>query len=244
MSNIKLKYFYVLFTDIHTEAVQAALAKHKEEKMALPMPTKRRSTYVPSPIETRTPPGRPERGTDWKWRSQRWITHPLLFFCLDSSSGSEDETSVPRHSSVVIPPPQVNPNLQSPDAWINRTVQGSSTSSSASSTLSHGEAKLQLHSQPPPQPQPQYKPQYQPLYQPHHQPQYQPQNQQQEHTAAVTNMLAQTRIGEHLLHLFLSFFDWNIGGRHHCFYKTCAKMTLLNIIILYNYTIPTSSDCC
>ena len=43
--------------DIHTEAVQAALAKHKEEKMALPMPTKRRSTYVQSPIETRTPPG-------------------------------------------------------------------------------------------------------------------------------------------------------------------------------------------
>uniref|UniRef100_A0A3Q1AQD3 DMAP1-binding domain-containing protein n=1 Tax=Amphiprion ocellaris TaxID=80972 RepID=A0A3Q1AQD3_AMPOC len=39
-------------SDIHTEAVQAALAKHKEEKMALPMPTKRRSTYVPSPIET------------------------------------------------------------------------------------------------------------------------------------------------------------------------------------------------
>ncbi|XP_026863613.2 disco-interacting protein 2 homolog B-A isoform X1 [Electrophorus electricus] len=43
-------------SDIHTEAVQAALAKHKEEKMALPMPTKRRSTYVQSPIETCTPP--------------------------------------------------------------------------------------------------------------------------------------------------------------------------------------------
>uniref|UniRef100_A0A671XVC5 Disco-interacting protein 2 homolog B-A-like n=1 Tax=Sparus aurata TaxID=8175 RepID=A0A671XVC5_SPAAU len=102
------------FQDIHTEAVQAALAKHKEEKMALPMPTKRRSTYVQSPIETRTPP--------------------------DSSSGSDDETSqVRRQSSVVAPPPQVHPNLQSPDSWINRTVQGSSTSSSASSTLSHGE---------------------------------------------------------------------------------------------------------
>lgn len=52
---------FLCFTDIHTEAVQAALAKHKEEKMALPMPTKRRSTYVPSPIETRTPPGRTKR---------------------------------------------------------------------------------------------------------------------------------------------------------------------------------------
>ncbi|XP_017575556.1 disco-interacting protein 2 homolog B-A isoform X4 [Pygocentrus nattereri] len=43
-------------SDIHTEAVQAALAKHKEEKMALPMPTKRRSTYVQSPIDNCTPP--------------------------------------------------------------------------------------------------------------------------------------------------------------------------------------------
>uniref|UniRef100_A0AAQ4PAL7 Disco-interacting protein 2 homolog Bb n=1 Tax=Gasterosteus aculeatus aculeatus TaxID=481459 RepID=A0AAQ4PAL7_GASAC len=108
-------FLFCVCADIHSEAVQAALAKHKEEKMALPMPTKRRSTYVPSPIETRTPP--------------------------DSSSGSEDETSARRQSSVVPTSLVVNPNLQSPDSWINRTVQGSSTSSSASSTLSHGEAK-------------------------------------------------------------------------------------------------------
>lgn len=43
--------------DIHTEAVQAALAKHKEQKMALPMPTKRRSTFVQSPADACTPPG-------------------------------------------------------------------------------------------------------------------------------------------------------------------------------------------
>ncbi|KAM9483275.1 disco-interacting protein 2 homolog B-A isoform 1-T1 [Clarias gariepinus] len=43
-------------SDIHTEAVQAALAKHKEEKMALPMPTKRRSAYVQSPIDNCSPP--------------------------------------------------------------------------------------------------------------------------------------------------------------------------------------------
>ncbi|KAG7217906.1 hypothetical protein INR49_020780, partial [Caranx melampygus] len=85
-----------LSADVHTEAVQAALAKHKEEKMALPMPTKRRSTYVPSPIETRTPP--------------------------DSSSGSEDETNVRRQSAAAgapppaLPPPAVNPNLQSPSS--------------------------------------------------------------------------------------------------------------------------------
>ena len=45
-------------SDIHTEAVQAALAKHKEQKMALPMPTKRRSTFVQSPADACTPPGK------------------------------------------------------------------------------------------------------------------------------------------------------------------------------------------
>uniref|UniRef100_A0A8C5CZ58 Disco-interacting protein 2 homolog Bb n=1 Tax=Gadus morhua TaxID=8049 RepID=A0A8C5CZ58_GADMO len=102
-------------SDIHTEAVQAALAKHKEEKMALPMPTKRRSTYVPSPVETRTPP--------------------------DSSSGSDDDGSLRRRSSA---------GPQSPDCWINRSVQGSSTSSSASSTLSHGEGRPLPQGLPPP----------------------------------------------------------------------------------------------
>lgn len=50
--------FLLLRADIHTEAVQAALAKHKEEKMALPMPTKRRSAFVQSPIDNCTPPGK------------------------------------------------------------------------------------------------------------------------------------------------------------------------------------------
>uniref|UniRef100_A0AAV2M526 DMAP1-binding domain-containing protein n=1 Tax=Knipowitschia caucasica TaxID=637954 RepID=A0AAV2M526_KNICA len=148
-------------SDIHTEAVQAALAKHKEEKIALPMPTKRRSTYVQSPINTRTPP--------------------------DSSSGSEDDSSSRRQSTGAAPMPQVpptlqtsfqaSPSLQSPEAWINRTVQGSSTSSSASSTMSHGEAK-------PAQAQPQYKPQYQPLYQPN----------AETNAATVSNLLAHSRI--------------------------------------------------
>uniref|UniRef100_A0A8B9SBT9 Disco interacting protein 2 homolog A n=1 Tax=Apteryx owenii TaxID=8824 RepID=A0A8B9SBT9_APTOW len=40
--------------DVHTEAVQAALAKYKERKM--PMPSKRRSVLVHSSVETYTPP--------------------------------------------------------------------------------------------------------------------------------------------------------------------------------------------
>ncbi|KAK6303193.1 hypothetical protein J4Q44_G00256470 [Coregonus suidteri] len=101
-------------SDIHTEAVQAALAKHKEEKMALPMPTKRRSAFVQSPVDNCTPP--------------------------DTSSASEDEGSLRRQAALSAALAQ---SLQSPDYWINRSVQSSSTSSSASSTLSHGENKTQ-----------------------------------------------------------------------------------------------------
>uniref|UniRef100_A0A8C1IN80 Disco-interacting protein 2 homolog A n=1 Tax=Cyprinus carpio TaxID=7962 RepID=A0A8C1IN80_CYPCA len=43
-------------SDLHTEAVQAALAKYKERKM--PMPSKRRSVLVQSSVEACTPPGK------------------------------------------------------------------------------------------------------------------------------------------------------------------------------------------
>ncbi|KAG9355194.1 hypothetical protein JZ751_000032 [Albula glossodonta] len=55
-------------SDVHTEAVQAALAKHKERKMAVPMPSKRRSLVVQTSMDTYTPP--------------------------DTSSGSEGEGSI------------------------------------------------------------------------------------------------------------------------------------------------------
>ncbi|KAG8559322.1 hypothetical protein GDO81_017305 [Engystomops pustulosus] len=45
---------FVSYADVHTEAVQAALAKYKERKM--PMPSKRRSALVQSSVETYTPP--------------------------------------------------------------------------------------------------------------------------------------------------------------------------------------------
>lgn len=49
-------------SDVHTEAVQAALAKHKERKMAVPMPSKRRSLVVQTSMDAYTPPGeRPAR---------------------------------------------------------------------------------------------------------------------------------------------------------------------------------------
>uniref|UniRef100_A0A8C9VFV8 Disco-interacting protein 2 homolog C n=1 Tax=Scleropages formosus TaxID=113540 RepID=A0A8C9VFV8_SCLFO len=55
--------------DVHTEAVQAALAKHKERKMAVPMPSKRRSLVVQTSMDAYTPP--------------------------DTSSGSEEEGCLP-----------------------------------------------------------------------------------------------------------------------------------------------------
>ncbi|KAJ8278139.1 hypothetical protein GJAV_G00084290 [Gymnothorax javanicus] len=41
-------------SDVHTEAVQAALAKHKERKMAVPMPSKRRSLVVQTSMDAYT----------------------------------------------------------------------------------------------------------------------------------------------------------------------------------------------
>ncbi|XP_069887003.1 disco-interacting protein 2 homolog A-like isoform X3 [Dipodomys merriami] len=93
-------------SDVHTEAVQAALAKYKERKM--PMPSRRRSVLVHSSVETYTPP--------------------------DTSSASEDEGSLRRPGRLTSTPLQSHPSIE---PWLDRVIQGSSTSSSASSTSSH-----------------------------------------------------------------------------------------------------------
>ncbi|CAL8240921.1 unnamed protein product [Merluccius merluccius] len=99
-------------SDLHTEAVQAALAKYKERKM--PMPSKRRSVLVQSSVEACTPP--------------------------DTSSASEDEGSLRRQGRLTTASAP-HPGLAHPavEHWFNRVIQGSSstTSSSASSTSSH-----------------------------------------------------------------------------------------------------------
>uniref|UniRef100_A0A8C6Q858 Disco-interacting protein 2 homolog Ca n=1 Tax=Nothobranchius furzeri TaxID=105023 RepID=A0A8C6Q858_NOTFU len=50
--------------NVHTEAVQAALAKHKERKMAVPMPSKRRSLVVQTSMDAYTPPGKKLKASD------------------------------------------------------------------------------------------------------------------------------------------------------------------------------------
>uniref|UniRef100_A0A8C9G7V2 Disco interacting protein 2 homolog A n=1 Tax=Pavo cristatus TaxID=9049 RepID=A0A8C9G7V2_PAVCR len=99
-------YGTLVCSNVHTEAVQAALAKYKERKM--PMPSKRRSVLVHSSVETYTPP--------------------------DTSSASEDEGSLRRQGRITSTPFQSHSNVE---PWLNRVIQGSSTSSSASSTSSH-----------------------------------------------------------------------------------------------------------
>nr|XP_048724971.1 disco-interacting protein 2 homolog A isoform X10 [Caretta caretta] len=71
-------------SDVHTEAVQAALAKYKERKM--PMPSKRRSVLVHSSVETYTPP--------------------------DTSSASEDEGSLRRQGRITSTPFQSHSSVE------------------------------------------------------------------------------------------------------------------------------------
>lgn len=62
----------------------------------------------------------------------------ISFYLPDTSSASEDEGSLRRQAALSA---VLNQSLQNTDSWINKSIQGSSTSSSASSTLSHGDVK-------------------------------------------------------------------------------------------------------
>uniref|UniRef100_A0A3P8XU50 DMAP1-binding domain-containing protein n=1 Tax=Esox lucius TaxID=8010 RepID=A0A3P8XU50_ESOLU len=95
---------------VHTEAVQAALAKHKERgKMAVPMPSKRRSLVVQTSMDAYTPP--------------------------DTSSGSDGEGSMQGEGTPTSSQGSINM-----ENWISRAIHGSTSSSttSSSSTQSGG----------------------------------------------------------------------------------------------------------
>uniref|UniRef100_A0A672J075 DMAP1-binding domain-containing protein n=1 Tax=Salarias fasciatus TaxID=181472 RepID=A0A672J075_SALFA len=112
-------------SDLHTEAVQAALAKYKERKM--PMPSKRRSVLVQS--------------SDYiidNGLSPIFMTPPSLRLSnSDTSSASEDEGSLRRQGRLATSTPYQGHSHPAVEHWFNRVIQGSSTSSSASSTSSH-----------------------------------------------------------------------------------------------------------
>uniref|UniRef100_A0A8C1IP53 Disco-interacting protein 2 homolog A n=1 Tax=Cyprinus carpio TaxID=7962 RepID=A0A8C1IP53_CYPCA len=71
-------------SDLHTEAVQAALAKYKERKM--PMPSKRRSVLVQSSVEACTPPdtssASEDEGCCVKPHHPFTVTFPSFFYLI------------------------------------------------------------------------------------------------------------------------------------------------------------------
>ncbi|XP_073895080.1 uncharacterized protein, partial [Macaca fascicularis] len=98
--------------DVHTEAVQAALTKHKEWKMAVPMPSKRRSLVVQTSMDAYTPP--------------------------DTSSGSEDEGSLQGDSQGTPTSSQGSINMEH---WISQAIHGSTTSTTSWSSTQSGDSR-------------------------------------------------------------------------------------------------------
>ncbi|XP_059777758.1 disco-interacting protein 2 homolog A isoform X3 [Balaenoptera ricei] len=92
-------------SDVHTEAVQAALAKYKERKM--PMPSKRRSVLTHTSVEAYTPP--------------------------DTSSASEDEGSLRRPGQLASAPLQSHPSVEPWLEQVTQGSSTSSSASSTSS---------------------------------------------------------------------------------------------------------------
>uniref|UniRef100_A0A8C0HVJ7 Disco interacting protein 2 homolog A n=1 Tax=Balaenoptera musculus TaxID=9771 RepID=A0A8C0HVJ7_BALMU len=92
-------------SDVHTEAVQAALAKYKERKM--PMPSKRRSVLTHMSVEAYTPP--------------------------DTSSASEDEGSLRRPGRLASAPLQSHPSVEPWLEQVTQGSSTSSSASSTSS---------------------------------------------------------------------------------------------------------------
>uniref|UniRef100_A0A8C9TEG4 Disco-interacting protein 2 homolog C n=1 Tax=Scleropages formosus TaxID=113540 RepID=A0A8C9TEG4_SCLFO len=82
-------------SDVHTEAVQAALAKHKERKMAVPMPSKRRSLVVQTSMDAYTPPGEPGNLTGWRGHCsmEHWISRAIHGSTPSSTTSSSSTQS-------------------------------------------------------------------------------------------------------------------------------------------------------
>uniref|UniRef100_A0AAY4C7S8 DMAP1-binding domain-containing protein n=1 Tax=Denticeps clupeoides TaxID=299321 RepID=A0AAY4C7S8_9TELE len=107
-------------SDVHTEAVQAALAQHKEEKLALPMPTKRRSTYIQSPTDTHTPPDSSSSSDDDESSGaglqspDSWLDSGPQGSTSSSSSSSSSSASHSDHRSPHAPQTHMHTHTHSP----------------------------------------------------------------------------------------------------------------------------------
>lgn len=112
-------------SDVHSEAVQAALERHSERKMAVLLPSKRRSLMGQTSMDTYTPPGVYVLISVFNRTYVHVLTSVSPCDCADSSSGSDAEGSLGRAGGVNV------------DSWINRALHGSPSTSSSSSSHSN-----------------------------------------------------------------------------------------------------------
>ncbi|XP_028833612.1 disco-interacting protein 2 homolog C-like isoform X2 [Denticeps clupeoides] len=88
-------------SDVHSEAVQAALLRQRERRLAVPMPSKRRSLVVQNSMDAYTPPDTSSgseaegslRGSHGSGSAEEWISRAL------HSSSSSSTSSSSAHSS-------------------------------------------------------------------------------------------------------------------------------------------------
>ncbi|XP_030629546.1 disco-interacting protein 2 homolog C [Chanos chanos] len=80
-------------SDVYSEAVQAALQRQKEKKMAVPMPSKRRSLLTQTSVDAYTPPDS-SSGSDCEGsaRVEAWMSHALHSSSSTTSSSSSHST--------------------------------------------------------------------------------------------------------------------------------------------------------
>ncbi|XP_037537327.1 disco-interacting protein 2 homolog C [Nematolebias whitei] len=108
-------------SDVHTEAVQAALAKHKERKMAVPMPSKRRSLVVQTSMDAYTPP---DTSSDSDGEGQEEGDEEGGGDGEQEDGGGGGGTPSSREGSITM------------EHWISRAIHGTSSTTTTSSTAS------------------------------------------------------------------------------------------------------------
>uniref|UniRef100_A0AAR2L3B1 DMAP1-binding domain-containing protein n=1 Tax=Pygocentrus nattereri TaxID=42514 RepID=A0AAR2L3B1_PYGNA len=83
-------------SDVHSEAVQAALERQCERKMAVPMPSKRRSLVVQTSMEAYTPPGSEGEGSLGRTGGagvEAWISQALRGSSSSTTSSSSSHSN-------------------------------------------------------------------------------------------------------------------------------------------------------
>ncbi|KAJ8268605.1 hypothetical protein COCON_G00137770 [Conger conger] len=119
-------------SDVHTEAVQAALARHTERKMAVPMPSKRRSLVVQSSMDTYTPPEGSLLPHPPSSQGSPYMDTGSAGFHGSTTSSATSSSSMQGEGTPTSSQGSINM-----EHWISRAIHGSTTSSATSSSSTH-----------------------------------------------------------------------------------------------------------